>query len=54
MTSIESLKALANKAASQDNHDVKQAEFERELPKAGKTIARLVEYIELGKQPRKP
>lgn len=52
--SIDKIKALANKAAETDNHDRKGADFERELPQAGKTIARFVEYIELGKQPRKP
>lgn len=50
---IEQLAALA--AKNEDQTQVtKGGDFEREIPEAGTTVGRLIEYIELGKQPQKP
>ena len=46
-------KALAAKAAELSNHN-EETTIEYELPVAGKTVGRLIEYIELGSQKRKP
>lgn len=48
----EQIAALANEAAKTTDHNETKAGFERELPAAGRTVARFIEYIELGKQPQ--
>ena len=50
------INALANLAAETEDQNVVQehTEFERVLAPAGKTIGRLIEYIELGKQKQRP
>lgn len=51
-----SLAELAALAAQQEDQSETKAsvEFEREVPPAGPTFGRLVEYIELGKREQKP
>jgi hypothetical protein len=48
----EQIAALANEAAETTDHTETTAGFTRELPAAGRTGARFIEYIELGKQPQ--
>jgi hypothetical protein len=48
------LKALANQAAETEDQTQVSADFEIRLPPAGKTVGRLIEYIEFGKQPGRP
>lgn len=49
-------KALIEAAAKYEDQTktVAGGDFERPLPAEGRTVGRLIEYIELGKQPRKP
>lgn len=52
---LESIQALvASEIESGVDHSKISADFVRELPEAGLTIGRFIEYIELGKQPRQP
>lgn len=50
------INALANLAAeTEDQTEVQEhTEFERVLPPAGKTVGRLIEYIEMGMREQKP
>lgn len=56
MTVNQSIMDLANKAAQmEDQTETKSGgDFEYKLPEAGKTIGRLIEYIELGPQKQAP
>ncbi len=47
------LKQLADQAAEIEDQTEVQTSYEYETPPAGATVGRLVEYIELGQQPRK-
>lgn len=51
--SPEFLKQLANQAAEIEDQTEVQTSYEYETPPAGPTVGRFVEYVELGKQPRK-
>lgn len=48
----EQIAALANEAAQTTDHTETKAGFEREVPAAGRTVCRFIEYIELGKHPQ--
>lgn len=56
MTKELSMEELANQAAEMEDQSVAEegGDFEYELPPAGVTVGRLVEYIELGKFAQKP
>lgn len=53
---INSIDELANFAAETEDQSITTAggDFERELPVAGVTVGRFIEYIEIGMQPQRP
>ena len=54
MADLTKLKQIANEAAEIEDQTEVKTSFDFRLPVAGKTVARLAEYIDFGAQPRKP
>lgn len=51
---LKALKALADQAADIEDQTEVQTSYEYTLPEAGRTVARLAEYVDLGMQKRRP